>query len=110
MELEKTINNIPRKLVIEASGVFLNNFLCDYLVPPGKVSFFGTTKPPDGWLVCDGSEYDPDIYIDLNKAIGSIWGTGATGKPKVPNLLNTFLILTYSVRLIRIPIITTFHL
>lgn len=91
MEIEKTIDNIPRKLVIEASGVFLNNFIGDYLVPAGKVAHFATNKPPDGWLLCDGSEYDPDIYVDLNAAIGNHWGTGTTGKPKVPDLRNVFL-------------------
>ena len=91
MEIEKTIDNIPRKLVIEASGVFLNDLIGDYLVPAGKVAHFATNKAPDGWLLCDGSEYDPDIYVDLNAAIGNHWGTGSTGKPKVPDLRNVFL-------------------
>ena len=42
-------------------------------------------------MLCDGSEYDPDIYLDLNAAIGNHWGTGSTGKPKVPDLRNVFL-------------------
>ena len=91
MEIEKTIDNIPRKLAIEASGVFLNDLIGDYLVPAGKVAHFATNKAPDGWLLCDGSEYDPDIYVDLNTAIGNHWGTGTTGKPKVPDLRNVFL-------------------
>ena len=89
MEFEKTISNIPRKLVIEASGVFLNNLLGDYLVPAGKISHFATTTPPDGWLVCDGSEYDPDIYIDLNNAIRNF--CGGTLPTQGPDLSNVFL-------------------
>ena len=36
--------------------------LNDCLVPAGQIGHFTYDNVPDGWLVCDGSTYDPVLY------------------------------------------------
>lgn len=53
-----------------------------YLNPPGMMTPFagprlkedGLTNVPEGWLVCDGTEYLAADYPDLYDAIGMAWG------------------------------------
>lgn len=45
-----------------------------YYSHAGIVSPYAGTEAPDGWLICDGSEYDPSEYPELAEAIGTIYG------------------------------------
>ena len=55
------------------------------LIPPGMVmAFANDTNIPDGWLVCDGSEYDSEDFMDLFLTIGTVWGGGG-GTFRVPD-------------------------
>ena len=64
-------------------------------VPVGTIIAFAGPKSalPDGWLMCDGSDYDASnvIYAPLFDVIGNTWGTNGTNF-KVPDLRGQFLI------------------
>ena len=63
-------------------------------VPVGTIVSFGSgaTDVPNGWLVCDGTEYDgtDSKYIQLYDVIGNTWGGTGTGF-NVPELRGFFL-------------------
>jgi microcystin-dependent protein len=63
------------------------------LVPTGTVSSFAGTTAPDGYLICDGSEYDESIYPQLFAVIGSTFNTGGetAGHFRVPQLEDEFI-------------------
>ena len=56
-------------------------------IPVGTISQFAGDTAPEGYLLCDGSEYDKTIYADLYAIIGDKYGTGTTANYfKVPDL------------------------
>ena len=63
----------------------LNNFI-------GIISYFTTTTAPNGWLICDGSEYNStnDLYKKLFDVIGFTFGQNGN-KFKVPDLRGLFI-------------------
>ncbi len=48
----------------------------DATAPVGAVVAFAGPQPPDGWLLCDGSEVSRDTYADLFSTIGVAYGVG----------------------------------
>ena len=54
-----------------------------FFMPPGIISPFMGTTAPDGWLICDGSEYDPADLPELY-AVNSAFHNDATFR--VPDL------------------------
>ena len=64
-------------------------------VPVGTVISFaaGTTKVPEGWLLCDGTEYDGTLpeYTQLYDIIANTWGGTGASDFKVPELRGYFL-------------------
>lgn len=44
--------------------------LPDY-VPVGTVVAWGSPEPPEGWLLCDGSQFDTSLYPELYETLGS---------------------------------------
>lgn len=54
-----------------------------FLVPPGTMAFFPTSSPPEGWVECDGTDYEEAKFPNLFKVIGPN-GAGA-GFMRVPN-------------------------
>ena len=46
------------------------------LMPPGTIVGYGGETPPDGWLLCDGSEVSRSKYPELFAAIGTLHGEG----------------------------------
>lgn len=56
--------------------------------PPGMITAFGSTSPPPGWLLCDGSTYSAtdETYAGLYAVIGTTYG-GAPGDTfDLPNM------------------------
>jgi hypothetical protein len=49
------------------------NFLKD-IVPSGSIISYGTSTPPVGWLLCDGSSKSTVDYAQLFNVIGYIYG------------------------------------
>jgi len=45
-------------------------------VPVGTIVAWPTDTPPDGWLLCDGSEVSRTEYADLFNVIGTTFGAG----------------------------------
>ena len=62
--------------------------------PVGTIIAFAgpADKLPEGWLLCDGSDYDgsSSLYAPLFDVIGNTWGTNGTNF-KVPDLRGQFL-------------------
>lgn len=55
-------------------------------VPAGTMAVFVSATPPDGWVECDGQEYDKVKFPQLYKAIGTeftatTFKVPATGAP-----------------------------
>lgn len=58
----------------------------------GSVSAFAMPTPPEGWLVCDGSEVSRADYADLYATIGTVWGDGdQISTFNLPDLRGEFL-------------------
>ena len=45
-----------------------------------------TNPAPDGWLWCDGAEYNEADYPTLAAACNGMYGTASAGKFRVPNM------------------------
>ena len=45
MDFNKIIDNREKTLIIDASGITLNNLDGDYLIPPGQISFLPQSSP-----------------------------------------------------------------
>jgi microcystin-dependent protein len=69
----------------------------DALSPAGSVIAYagdvnGTTRPPTGWVLCDGSSYAPTgIYSRLFAVIGTTYGGDGVNTFKVPDYRGYFL-------------------
>lgn len=46
-------------------------------IPPGTIVHYGSTTPPNGWLLCDGSSKLRTDYPRLFDVIGTSFGTGS---------------------------------
>ena len=90
MEFRDVVNGINKNITIDPSNGIQRNYLPgDCLVPAGKISMFSVETPPTGWLECNGSTFDANIYVDLSNAIGTMWSDDNTYK--VPDLRGLFL-------------------
>ena len=57
------------------------------IFPVGMITPFGGSTGPYGWLICDGSEIQRDLYPILFKIIGTMYGNGDGSTTfNVPNL------------------------
>lgn len=57
--------------------------------PVGAVMPYAGSTPPDGWLVCDGSEISRTNYARLFSVIGTTYGAGdGNSSFNIPNLNN----------------------
>lgn len=57
--------------------------------PAGSIMLFAgpaTNPAPDGWLWCDGAEYDEAAYPRLANACNNMYGAASAGKFRVPNM------------------------
>lgn len=63
-----------------------------YAVPIGTILSYASATPPNGFLVCDGSEVSKSTYADLFEVIGDTYGTATdTSKFKLPDLRDRFV-------------------
>lgn len=75
-------NSVP----ITRTLVLRHNRLC----PAGAVSPFAGAAAPDGWLMCDGSEYLIIEYNKLYEIIGNTYGSAGSGKFRLPDMRSRF--------------------
>lgn len=60
--------------------------------PIGSIIAYGGNTPPDGYLLCDGSEVSRTTYSKLFAAIGTTYGTGNGSTTfNLPNLIDRFV-------------------
>ena len=59
--------------------------------PVGIIFTFGGVNIPEGFLFCDGKEYDRITYKSLFDAIGTKWGDALPTHFRVPDLRREFL-------------------
>jgi microcystin-dependent protein len=62
-------------------------------IPVGTIIAFGgpVAQIPSGFLLCDGSLLDRNLYADLFNIIGTNWGTDTPTDFRVPTLNGNFL-------------------
>lgn len=53
-------------------------------LPVGTIMQYAGSTAPDGWLVCDGTSFDPATYADLFAVLGTTYG-GTSGAPLLPD-------------------------
>jgi microcystin-dependent protein len=59
---------------------------------PGDIKAAATEKVQPGWLLCDGSSYDPRAYPKLYAVLGTTWGGDGVSTFAVPDLRGRTLI------------------
>ena len=64
---------------------FFRSFRSQATVAPGTIVAFGTAVAPEGWVLCDGTEYNQTKYPELYTVIGQDYG-GNPGTFLVPNI------------------------
>ena len=83
----KTVKYTPAEMpeaIMDISG--LDGF------PIGGIAAYGGTAIPDGWLLCDGSTVSRELYSDLFKAVGTVFGEGDGSTTfALPNLSSKFI-------------------
>jgi len=60
------------------------------IIPTGTIWMFGSSNPPDGWLLCDGAIYTIATHPELFAVIGTNFGGDGTSNFAVPNMLDRF--------------------
>lgn len=87
----------PSESTLASSGLLKqtrDNFLADLAVPIGAILPYAGATPPDGYLLCDGSEVERSKFSDLYDVIGVIFN-GVTplvgvGTFRIPDLRGRF--------------------
>ena len=82
--LEFIIHDSLQLKISEDEGVSTSGVTIGGSYPGTMVMFAGIT-PPDGWLLCDGTEYNTAEYPMLYNMIGATYGSGA-GTFMVPDM------------------------
>ena len=99
----EAINEIDKKHgdLKKLSTIYKNNFVSSLNsfyssnVPAGAIFPHASKDVPDGYLLCDGSEYSMYQYPDLFSAIGYNFGMGEDSKFKVPKFENYQSVVGY---------------
>jgi phage-related tail fiber protein len=82
--------NPSQKLHVEGDVRINGDISSSSLV--GLVSFFASSTPPTGWLVCNGSTVSRTTYANLFTAIGTTYGAGnGTTTFTLPDLRGEFI-------------------
>ena len=55
-----------------------------FLVPPGTIAAFGSSSLPEGWALCDGTDYVYDKFPNLYRVLGQ--NGAASGFMRVPTI------------------------
>jgi hypothetical protein len=62
------------------------------VIPAGAVMWFCSTRAPEGYLLCDGSQVSRVQYSQLFRAIGTVYGEGdGVSTFNLPNLVGRFV-------------------
>ncbi|MFW5799441.1 MAG: phage tail protein [Spirochaetota bacterium] len=62
------------------------------IIPPGTILTYSAEIPPDGYLICDGSELARDVYSNLFNIIGELYGSGDDVSTfNIPDLRGEFI-------------------
>jgi microcystin-dependent protein len=61
------------------------------LCPPGTITAYGGSTPPDGWLLCNGASYLSSTYPSLHQVIGTAYGSADVNSFNVPDFRGRFL-------------------
>ena len=56
------------------------------LIPAGSLMMYASTNAPNGWFLCDGTQYSTTTYSSLWLAIGYSYSTGTGSGFNVPNM------------------------
>lgn len=81
----------------ELEDWFFRAFRAQAVVPPGTIAAYGATTAPEGWVLCDGTEYAQTKYPELYKIIGQDYG-GNPGTFNVPDTTDLPILPTATVK------------
>ena len=59
-------------------------------VPIGTIVMWATRTPPEGWLLCNGTEASRAAYPELFKVLGTSVGAAGSASFKIPDLSGRF--------------------
>jgi len=65
------LNGNTLEISLENNGTTQTVDLSNLAVPIGTIQMWPTDTPPDGWLICDGDNFDANTYPELNTILGS---------------------------------------
>lgn len=69
--------------------------------PVGSLMPYAGTTPPDGWLICDGSEISRTTYARLFSVIGTTYGAGdGNSSFNIPNYSNAKILFGSAIQVI----------
>jgi microcystin-dependent protein len=61
------------------------------LCPPGTITAYGGSTPPDGWLLCNGASFSRSTYASLYAVISTAYGSADVNSFNVPDFRGRFL-------------------
>ena len=71
----------------------LDDLECDIVkIPVGTVVGFAGSTIPQGWVLCNGGQYNSTDYPELYGVIGDIYGTPLSGWFNVPDLRSRVIV------------------
>jgi len=95
IEVKKTVGGVYTTISDNEMLAVPYAKFADNGVPVGTIMPFGgqINKIPDGWLLCDGTEYDgaDPLYEQLFNVIGATWGNSGGDAFNVPDLSGIFV-------------------
>lgn len=84
--------NVPTAAAGDSSSLAASTAFVQNAVPAGVVLPYAGPLPPDGWLLCDGSNVSRTTYAKLFAAVGTTYGAGdGTTTFKLPDLRGEFV-------------------
>ena len=82
-----TINQAVRKKYVDDINTALTAAIAGIVtLPPGSIIPYAAETPPNGFLLCDGSDVSRAVYADLFNVIQTTFGYGSGTTFRVPNL------------------------
>ena len=61
------------------------------ILPPGVILPYAGDVPPEGFLLCNGTSVNKELYPNLYKVIGTKYGSENQDFFNLPNLVDRFI-------------------
>ncbi|MBF0208368.1 MAG: tail fiber protein [Oligoflexia bacterium] len=90
VEMRNELDKLKKVVAIQQTKI---SSMSDRLTYPGEIKAYAGNNPPNGYLLCDGQQYNrTGTYSNLFHVIGTTWGSGDGSTTfNVPDLRGMFL-------------------